>query len=477
MTFIKQIQTDILKRHAGPFLFCFVTIMFILLMQFLMLYLDKIIGKGLPLSIIIELIITNLAYMIVLALPMAVLVSSLMAFGGFAETNQFTVLKSAGVHPLRLLNPVLAAGLILFIALAWFSNYVLPEANYKAKSLFIDIRLKKPGFDLKPNVFYEGIDGYTFLVKDLAKESDSLYDITLFQEPKRGKDRSVIRADRGILISEQDGQTITLYLNDGEITRFFSPKKTQTEMTEQTDFSRYRISFDISELIFTRTDHESRSRNDRTMSAEMMLAVIDSLDAEKQREIDRYAGNNTFTIPTSSTDSLTKESAIRIPDHILMLNDKATADSSISTPLASLNPFTFKKEQDILIRSASRSLRSKTINYQGLLTQIEHKSERQARYWVEVHKKLAIPFGCIIFVLIGAPLGLVARSGNIGVAAIISAIIFTFYWIALIQGEKLADRMFISPWLGMWGANIILAALGLVLTLKIVNDHLIRRSR
>ncbi|HCI71080.1 MAG TPA: hypothetical protein DHV30_10985, partial [Balneola sp.] len=171
---INKLQLDLLKKHVGPFLFCFLTLMFLLLMQFLILHIDKLIGKDIPLAINFELIITNLAYMVVLAAPMAVLVATLMAFGKFSELQELTAIRASGVHPMKVILPVLISSILLCLGLAWFSNDLLPEANHKSRSLFIDIRLKKPGFDLKPNEFYDGIDGYIFLVEEIDSDTDSL---------------------------------------------------------------------------------------------------------------------------------------------------------------------------------------------------------------------------------------------------------------------------------------------------------------
>ncbi|WP_372638995.1 LptF/LptG family permease, partial [Fodinibius sp.] len=240
-----KLQLDVLKRHAGPFVFCFLTLMFLLLMQFLILYIDMLVGKGLPLGIIVELIITNLASMVVLAMPMAVLVACLMAFGKITELNELAALKAAGINPIHLVKPVLVAGVLLSVFLAWFSNDVLPDANQRARSLFIDIRLKKPGFDLKPGEFYDGIDGYTFLVQDMTDESDTLRDVTVYQQPNRNRKEAFIKAQKGRLESEHQGQTMNLYLHNGSILRFLDRRKEGKKITvlEETDFNRYRISF------------------------------------------------------------------------------------------------------------------------------------------------------------------------------------------------------------------------------------------
>ena len=192
-----KIQLDILKRHIGPFIFCFFTVMFLLLMQFLILHIDRLIGKGLPIGIIVELILTNLAFMVVLAAPMAVLVATLMAYGKFTELNELTALKAAGINPIHSITPLLIVTAFLSVFLFWFSDDVLPDANQRARSLFLDIRTKKPGFDLQENEFYDGIEGYTFLVKNIPAGSDSLYNVTLFQEASGEHNKAVIRAKKG----------------------------------------------------------------------------------------------------------------------------------------------------------------------------------------------------------------------------------------------------------------------------------------
>lgn len=229
---LNSVQKDLLKKHIGPFLFCFVTLMFVLLMQFLILHVDKLVGKGLPFLIVIELILNNLAYMVVLAGPMAVLVSTLMAFGKFSEWNELTAIKAAGINPFKLILPVIGAGFLLFLIMGYFSNYILPEANHKARSLFIDIRTQKPAFDLQPATFYDEIDGYTFLIKEINPETDSLYDVRVFQEPTDHRYQAIINADKGWLESP-DEVTMTLHLINGSILRYIPGRDGNKETLEK----------------------------------------------------------------------------------------------------------------------------------------------------------------------------------------------------------------------------------------------------
>lgn len=472
--FITPIQRDIIKRHIGPFIFCFLTFMFLMLMQFLINHIDKLVGKGLPWGVIIELIATNLAYMVVLAAPMSVLVASLMAYGRFSEYNEYAALTAAGVNPVTIIIPMAVIAVLMSIFLVWFSNNVLPEANQKARSLFIDIRMKKPGFDLEPNVFYDGIDDYTFLVKDMSAENDTLYDVTLFQEATRNKYKAVIKADKGHLQSSGN-QILTLYLNDGTIVRYLPPSSKRNEMYEETSFNRYRLSFDLSEMAFSKSNPNKRRRSDRTMSAQAMMAVVDTLHKEIRQQINKHTRNAEIapaegpapaevSVDTTSRGADTSKS--QQPGTVTdTTNVKSTTNFVV---LQHINESDQRKE---LIQNARSGLRSMRSSIENLSVNLNWRNKRVNKYLVEIHKKYSIPFSCIVFLLVGATIGLLTRKGNLGYAALISAGLLTFNWISIIQGEKLADRMFVSPWLGMWFSNIVLGIIGLYLLLHITTSY------
>lgn len=462
---LNKLQIDILKRHAGPFIFCFLVVMFILLMQFLILYIDKLVGKGLPLGVIIELILTNLAAMVVMSAPMAVLVACLMAFGKFTELQELTALRAAGVNPIHIINPVLAAATILCLFLTWFANDVLPESNQRARSLFIDIRLKKPGFDLKPNEFYDGIDGYTFLVKRVDSNSDSLYNVTLFQEATSSRRRAYIKADRGSLHSESDGQTLTLILKDGSILRSLNRREgtKRIEVLEETHFDQYRISFDLSDLAFSRSNPDQHSRNDRTMKVGTMLAVVDTLKREIREEKQKVYNNASYILPVSQADTAEGTTG---PASIYSL-ERDSIDIPYNSAYIALNTMPNGSIQNRTHSLALSTLRNYSSSYENLNTNVSWRISRVASYMVEVHKKFSIPLACIIFVLIGAPIGMYTKKGNLGYAALISTFFLTFYWITLIQGEKLADRLYISPAFGMWSSNVLLTLVGGYLVIRL----------
>ncbi len=476
-----SIERDLLKRHAGPFIFCFVTIMFLLLMQFLIQFMDHLIGKGIPLIVILELIMVNLAYMVVLAVPMTILAASLMAYGKFSEQNEYTAVRAAGVHPFRIMRPSLVMALIFTVFLGWFSNEVLPEANYKARALFLDIRMKKPGFDLQENIFYEGITGYTFLVREIPSESDSLYDVTLFQNPEQGRDRAVIKAKKGFLESDERHMNLTLHLYDGTIMRYLQRgRSTANLIHEETAFESYRITFDLSDLMFSRTNPEDRRRDGRSMRAQAMLAVVDSLRSDIDREIRHFKHSlHQSHITLLGEDEITPpaEPPDRDSEYLAQREDYSeTIEASVSRrrgeydlppvddpPYKALALLESLQDQREVTLRATTQMRNTQASADNLINNLQWREERIARFMVEVHKKVSIPIGCLLFAMIGAPLGLLVRKGHMGIHAIISTVLFTYYWISIIQGEKLADRMFISPFMGMWFGNITIALAGLLL--------------
>lgn len=473
-----SLQRDLIRRHIGPFIFCFLTLMFLLLMQFLILYIDKIVGKGIPFHIVIDLIFSNIAAMVVMAVPMSILVSTLMAYGQFSEHNELTALKAGGINPLKAMSPMLVVSVLLCIGLAWFQNYVLPEANYHARSLFIDIRLKKPGFDLKPNVFYEGLNGYTFLVKRIPSDSDSLYDITLFQESSPNNNFAVIKAQKGLLHSESDKQTLTLFLYNGNMIEYLNDYIGTKRLIERTSFNKYRISFDLSDLAFSRSNPKRYGRDERTMSAQAMLAVVDTLRNDIHDEQKRYLSHfDPIIAHIPDSTSYLERSRLGLPQATRKVDDGKGTDfkKPLHTRYVVLNSMPSFEKQKYLSQIGESILRQASMNYENMGLNLQWRYQRIAQYMVEVWKKLAIPVGCIIFVLIGAPLGMLTRKGNLGYAALFSAIIFTFYWSSMIQGEKMADHMTISPFSSMWFSNIVLAIVGLFLILKIYRERIFRR--
>jgi len=454
-----SVQTELFRKHIGPFLFCFFTVMFLLLMQFLILHVDKLVGKGLPFFVVVELILSNLAYMVVLAVPMAVLVSTLIAYGKFSEWNELTAIRAAGINPIKLMYPMILTGFVLFGAMAYFSNYILPESNHKARSLFLDIRMQKPAFDLQPGIFYEDLDGYTFLISEIDNETDSLYDVQIFQDASDNRRRAYIIAERGWLESA-DENTLSLHLYNGSTLRFIPGDRRSEETMERNAFTRYRMSFDLTDLTFSRSNPDRRSRNDRTMSAQAMLAVVDTIRTEQKDEHRKFkeATGQTEQRPFHSEPSRSVN---------MIRNDVQDTLQIYQSDFLALQHLPNPSTKIAAINRAINTIDRYNSELDNLKSNVSWRDFRVAEFLVEVHKKFSIPFACVVFVLLGAPIGMLTRKGNLGVAALIGGGLLTVYFIAIIQGEKLADRMIISPFWGMWAINIFFLVIGIILTLHV----------
>lgn len=478
---VSRFHRMILGMLPGPFLGWLGTLMFLLLMQFLIRYLPDLVGKGLPFGVIVELIAYNLAYMVVLAVPMSVLIATLMTFGRLAETKAYAVIKSAGVSLPQLLWPVLLLGFVLAGGMWYFNNQILPEANFRARNLWWDIRKKKPGFELQPGVFYEGIKQYSILVRDIPPEDPNrLEDVLIFDYTEGSRRRVDIKAHRGEIRPVGNGERLDLYLYDGEIHRQRHLGAEQgPDRYERLVFSQHRLRLDLSDFLFERSDPGRTRRSDRTMRTPEMRRFVDSLEtriAAERRAL--YA----------SALRVGVDSAGYVPDYAetagLPRPEMDTLDvaPSVRPALAGTTPGRRQEIYDVAIRKA-RNHRSQI--EQGART-IAWLTELANQHRVEIHKKQSIALACLIFILVGAPLGLSIRRGGLGTAGALAVGLFLFYWVTLVQGEKFADRGYLTPWVGMWAANLVTLVAGawlvLYATLDLratprLRDRLFRRFR
>ena len=459
---MKLFHRMILRTLPGPFLGWLGTLMFLLLMQFLIKYLPDIAGRGLPALLIVELVAYNLAYMVVLAVPMSALLAALMAFGKLAESRAYLVIKNSGVSLGQLLWPALIAGLVLAGGMTYFNNVILPESNFRARNLWQDIRSKRPDFELQPGIFYEGLTNYSILVKERLPESNELSDILIYDYTRGGRNGTTIKAQRGRLIPF--GSYIDLVLEEGEVHRLVQASGSRSkERYERLGFQRYRLRLDLSEFAFERSDPREGYRSDRTTPTADMIRFVDSLEvsiAEQKKQLRELA-------LALGTDSSRHAPLTDLPPSLAEPAELDTLPLPIRrAALTGLNQHQGKQVYNYALENA-RKARSQV---DDLYRSITREIERANRYRVEIHKKYSIALACLIFMLIGAPLGLSIRRGGLGTVGALALGIFLFYWITLVQGEKLADRNLLDPWFGMWIANIIMTFIGLWLVLYVALD-------
>lgn len=445
----------ILKQFPGPLLGWLFLLMFLLLMQFLIKFLPELTGRDLPLGLICELIVYNLAYMVVLAVPMASLLATLMVFGSLAESRTWVVIRNCGITLWNLTWPVLAAAALLSGGMIYFNNVLLPESNFRALNMWQSIRDTRPGFDLEPGVFYQEIDEYSILVG--RREENFLYDILIYDYTRGVGNGTTIRADRGEL--RPQGDFLELLLLQGEMHRLFrSSRERMTEQYEKLTFERLQLRLDLSELGVPM--QTGRYRSDRSTPAHRMFEIVDSL---KQRLSEQTSElQNSLPLPVGSQ-------AGPLSRHSLTQSGSSSPLPDTTTRPDILDGLTLEQVQRTYQHARNYGQDARSLaNNKG--RNIRHTTTAISRYQVEIHKKFSISVACFIFVLIGIPLGLSIRRGGLGVACLAAVGIFIFYWITLVQGEKLADREFLSPWIGMWCANIFMGAVGIWLFVRVALD-------
>jgi lipopolysaccharide export system permease protein len=429
----------IIRAHIGPFLFSLSTLMFLFLLQFVMKFIDQLVGKGLSAFVIIELIALNLSWMLVLAVPMSVLVSILMAFGELSSKNEITAMKAAGVSIYRMMTPVLVAGLLVGALLTWFNNVVLPESNHRLKALTIDIRNKRPTLTLVDGVFSQEIQGYSILVKKASQKTNELQEITIYDYTNPSVSVT-ITAERGKISFSPDYRKLIMDLSNGEIHQLDLANKSAYRRMH---FTAHRIAMNVEGFDFARSQANAFSRGDREMGASEMLAVVDSLQKAKRKLEDELR------------ELMNNEMERRLAGVPLGVATGVSASTIGITNAAAAET-----------RLTASQVATSLFRIETVLKQID-------QYWVEIHKKYSIPTACVVFVLIGVPLGIMSRRGGFGAAATLSLGFFVLYWACLIGGEKLADRDILEPWLGMWAANILIGLAGIYLTVRSAKETLL----
>lgn len=413
----------VLRRHAGPFFFAMSTITFIFILRVLVDFIDIFASRKLGFLPVLEMFALSLGWILALTFPMSVLVAVVMTFGRLSQDFELDAMLAGGISFLRILRPVIGAAVVLTVLLFVYNNAVLPEANHRLKTLSADIHRTRPTISIREGVFMDDFEGYRLLVRRVDDERNLLEDVTVYVLDPRQPTRT-IHAPWGELLPEENGNRITIRLHDGEI----------HEVDRDDPGSYYLLHFEVHNIMFTDLGTKlERSgggspRGDRELSVRSMRILSDSLRVERD----------------ALADSLTRVTADG-------LDDIHTQVEETLSPLAT----TTKRPSELVTKSRLLLRR-----LQGLERQVDRKTRDMHKYEVEIHKKYAFPFACLVFVFLGAPLGAWARRGGVGVGGGLSFLFFLVYYMATIGGEKLGDRGLLSPAVGMWGINVVLGIVG-----------------
>ena len=432
----------ILKQLFMPFIFSLLIIVFVLFTQFLLRAIDRFIGKGLDLGTIFEYLFLNLGWISALAVPMAVLVAALMAFGQFSEDNEITAMRSSGISFATIILPALTMGLLISITLILFNAFIMPEMNFKARMLSGDIYRKRPGLNIEPGYFMDDLPDYSMIIRD--KENETLIDVRIFSKGIN-KSQTSIHSKTGKLSTIDDAIILDLY--DGEIHEL---DLNDYGNYRRIEFAKHKITIPADDLFLNRRDTTSRS--DREMTIPMILAKRSNINDR----INIVNGRIGRAFLRTGMDSLVPPS---LEDSQLLIKNEIERFSS--DPINSADDI-YRKEKDVDI--VKRQLR----NEYNLLRSYNKSSNK---YNVELHKKFSLPVASILFIMTGASLGVLFRKGGFTIATGLSFGFFLIYYILMIGGEDLADRGILTPMVGVWSPNAILLIIATYLMLHTVREQ------
>ncbi|MDC0249438.1 LptF/LptG family permease [Flavobacteriales bacterium] len=439
---MKRLHLFLIKSFLGPFIATFLIAIFLLLMQFLWKYIDDLVGKGLEFIQIAELIFYASARFVPVALPIAMLLASVMVFGKLAEKYELVALKSSGISLIRILFPLTIFAIIISYCSFLFSNYVMPIANLKNGSMIYDIQKKKPALNIKEGIFYKEIEGFSIKVAEKDADGRTLKDIIIYDHTARNGNDKVIVSKKGVMQLTKDEKYLELILYNGHSYIDISNNKIDKGNSYRTThFQENLIRFDLSSFNTINNSEALYKGHYAMLSNQQLTIAIDSLTIKYEEK------KTTFTksIKDKYTNNITIDSLSAIQLFISMK---------------------IKQQYDIAINKLKRLKSITKFNKDDL----EYREIIITKHNIEWHRKISLAVACLLLFLVGAPLGSIIRTGGIGLPILISVFFFLIYHVLSIIGEKSAKDLSMQAYEGMWLANIVFAPIALFLIYTAKND-------
>lgn len=489
---MKKIDKLILTSFLGPFILTFLVVVFILLNIHMLKYFDDIIGKDLGWGVISQLLFYFAIFNTPVALPLAVLLSSLITFGNLGEHFELTAIKSLGISLVRSLLPIFAFVILLSIGAFYVGNYLVPKAALEAYSLLYDIKQKKPALDLRPGAFYSSIPDINIKVNEKNPKDGTLKGVIIYDHRGRSGNKSVIVADSGKMYTIMNDQYLKLELFSGynytegqTSSDGMGAKQGSDDAFRKTQFSKTQIVFDLSSFGLNRTDKKWFQSNRIMRNMKELVLDMDSVTTaiNMQRIILYSTSNQMFSYHF-------KKDSVLWPDEVKRLKYKkdssATAINSgdkykeeykthvAKTDIEKIKELTItdkdRKASDSIFReeysqseiaaalSQVRSIKSQLLN---VSVAVKNSNLDYVTFDIQWHKILANAIACIAMFLIGAPLGAIIKKGGLGVPVLMSILFFIVFYVLTLMGEKWAKQYFVSVPVGIWMANAVLMLIGL----------------
>ncbi|MBK7851922.1 MAG: LptF/LptG family permease [Bacteroidetes bacterium] len=450
---MKKLTLLLLRSFAGPLVLTFLIALFVLLMQFLWKYIDDLVGKGLEWYIVAKLMVYVSVTLVPLALPLSILLSSIMTFGNLAEHFELTACKAAGISLQRVMRPLMITAVLICFGAFFFSNYVLPIANLKMNALLYDVRQQKPALLIKEGIFYNGIDGYSIRVAKKDEDGQTLHNIMIYDHSANRGNLKVIMAEKGKMAMSDDERFLILTLFKGtSYEEQESERGRAAHPMMRTEYEEEIIRFDLSSFKLTRTNEQLFKDNYQMLNLDQLSMAADSLDKKiAQRKKEFFERLTASLNVDTNLNSYSKEVKQTLKESEMVSNFAPS-------------------RRDMITSSALYAARNIKSMSDDAMQDIDIKSRNLAKHNIEWNRKFTLSFACLILFFIGAPLGAIIRKGGLGMPVVVSILFFVTYHVISISGEKFAREGVIPPFKGMWISSIVLLPIGIFLTYKATTD-------
>lgn len=436
---------------------------FILLMQFTWLHVKDLVGKGVELSVFAEFFVYAVASVVPLALPLAILLASLISFGNLAEKFELTAMKAAGISLFRIMRPLTIAVAFIACGAFYFSNNILPISQVKLWALIFSLRQKSPELDIPMGEFYDGISGYKVYVRHKNAKTGMLYDLMIYDYSEGFQNATVMMADSGRVLLTEDNCYLKLCLYSGESFENLKQQQARATHSEKSIPYRRETFADKTLLIDFSTElkrYDESVLNDQHVSKDV-VALIHSMDSVQVLAHEKSMEQSKALVENRYFGRERKAGRVLIP---VEESEKKSVD------IDSMYVQFSESEQRRVWQTALEKARSQSdqIQYNSLLLDDHQRYIR--KHAIELHRKFTLAFACLIFFFIGAPLGAIIRKGGLGAPVVISVIMFVIYYIIDNTGYKMAREALWPSWAGMWLSSFVLLPIGIFLTYKAATD-------
>lgn len=443
----------IIRAFIGPFFATFLLAIFVLILQFFWLWIDDFVGKGIDTPTLLKVILYVAGSWVPVALPLAMLISTIMTFGNLGETFELIAIKSAGISLLRFMRPILVVSLLVSGIAFLFNNNIIPVINLKLNKLKYEIVYTKPAFDIKPGVFYDKIEGFIIKLGSKEKDGSSIKNVVIYEKGNYLQD-NLILADSGSMSVSDDKRFLEFDLQSG--TRYEEQGLRNAINTELTriHFTSYKKIFDLSSFFRVKTSDSLFKDNFRMLSMRQLTTYNDSVKSALKK----------------STETSMKASATYLS--FVSANDSGDINYRVVVPAAkkTIKEIIPDSAFSVCMDMAISKLGSAKSDIEYLFTNYKERSKEIRKFDIEWQRKIALSAACFVLFLIGAPLGSIIRKGGLGAPLVFGIIFFVIFHLLNTFGEKLAKEGVMSPFGGMWMASMVLLPLGIFLTYKALND-------